>query len=144
MPIFRVKSVKIYTGQKKFTRIYSWRSWQISGMHGISRKGPLQSLLLFLALRPNFQWPRIEWDKNCVWEFWLWPAVFVEVKNSCIPIHLNEDLLWIFLLMRMKILACLITFGKVANFRSNSPKSSPLIKAQNLPKHWAKLVITGF
>ena len=32
MPIFRVKSVKIYTGQKKFTRIYSWRSWQISGM----------------------------------------------------------------------------------------------------------------
>ena len=32
MPIFRVKSVKIYTSQKKFTRIYSWRSWQISGM----------------------------------------------------------------------------------------------------------------
>ena len=32
MPIFRVKSVKIYTGPKKFTRIYSWRSWQISGM----------------------------------------------------------------------------------------------------------------
>ena len=24
LPIFRVKSVKIYTGQKKFTRIYSW------------------------------------------------------------------------------------------------------------------------
>ena len=33
MPIFRVKSVKIYTGQKKFTRRYSWRSWQISGMN---------------------------------------------------------------------------------------------------------------
>ena len=33
LPIFRVKSVKIYTGQKKFTRIYSWRSWQISGMY---------------------------------------------------------------------------------------------------------------
>ena len=32
MPIFRVKCVKIYTGQKKFTRIYSWRPWQISGM----------------------------------------------------------------------------------------------------------------
>ena len=32
LPIFRVKSVKIYTGQKNFTRIYSWRSWQISGM----------------------------------------------------------------------------------------------------------------
>ena len=26
LPIFRVKSVKIYTGQKKFTRISSWRS----------------------------------------------------------------------------------------------------------------------
>ena len=32
MPIFRVKSVKIYTGQKKFTPVYSWLSWQISGM----------------------------------------------------------------------------------------------------------------
>ena len=32
MPIFRVKSVKIYTGQKKFTRICSWGSWQIWGM----------------------------------------------------------------------------------------------------------------
>ena len=32
MPIFRIKCVKIYTCQKKFTRIYSWRSWQISGM----------------------------------------------------------------------------------------------------------------
>ena len=33
LPIFCVKSVKIYTGQKKFTQIYSWRSWQISGMN---------------------------------------------------------------------------------------------------------------
>ena len=32
MPIFRVKFVKIYTGQKKFTWIYSWRLWQIWGM----------------------------------------------------------------------------------------------------------------
>ena len=32
MTIFRVKSVKIYTGQKKFTRVYPWRLWQISGM----------------------------------------------------------------------------------------------------------------
>ena len=32
MPIFCVKSVKIYTGQKKFTRTCSWGSWQISGM----------------------------------------------------------------------------------------------------------------
>ena len=32
MPIICVKSVKNYTGQKKFTRICSWGSWQISGM----------------------------------------------------------------------------------------------------------------
>ena len=32
MPIFRVKSVKIYTGQKKFTRVYPWDPWQIRGM----------------------------------------------------------------------------------------------------------------
>ena len=34
MPIFRVKSVNIYTGQKKFTRIYPWDPWQIWGMPG--------------------------------------------------------------------------------------------------------------
>ena len=39
MPIFRVKSVKIYTGQKKFTRICSWGSWQISGMMPTSHEG---------------------------------------------------------------------------------------------------------
>ena len=32
MPIFRVKSVKIYTGQKKSTRVYPWLPWQIWGM----------------------------------------------------------------------------------------------------------------
>ena len=32
MPIFCVESVKIYTGQKKFTRIYAGDPWQISGM----------------------------------------------------------------------------------------------------------------
>ena len=32
LAIFHVKSVKIYTGQKKFTRIHPWDPWQISGM----------------------------------------------------------------------------------------------------------------
>ena len=32
MPIFCVKSIKIYTGQKKFTRVYPWDLWQIWGM----------------------------------------------------------------------------------------------------------------
>ena len=33
LPIFCVKSVKIYTGQKKFTLEFSWLSWQIWGMY---------------------------------------------------------------------------------------------------------------
>ena len=37
MPNFRVKSVKIYTGQKKFTRVYPWDPWQIWGMHKIPK-----------------------------------------------------------------------------------------------------------
>ena len=32
LPIVCLKSVKIYTSQKNFTRIYSWRSWEIWGM----------------------------------------------------------------------------------------------------------------
>ena len=32
MPIFCIKSVKIYTGPKKFTRVYPWLPWQIWGM----------------------------------------------------------------------------------------------------------------
>ena len=40
MPIFCVKSVKIYIGQKKFTWVYPWRPWQISGM-GLVNKWPL-------------------------------------------------------------------------------------------------------
>ena len=32
LPIFCIKSLKIYTGQKKFTREYPWLPWQIWGM----------------------------------------------------------------------------------------------------------------
>ena len=32
MPIFRIKSVKIYPGQKKITWTCPWRPWKISGM----------------------------------------------------------------------------------------------------------------
>ena len=33
LPNFCVKSEQIYTGQKKFSRIYSWGLWQIWGMN---------------------------------------------------------------------------------------------------------------
>ena len=52
MPIFCVKSVKIYTGQKKFTWVYSWDPWQIWGMgdvwHGWQSCDTLRSQFLFL------------------------------------------------------------------------------------------------
>ena len=53
MPIFCVKSVKIYTGQKKFTRVYSWLSWQIWGMSEIwsrSNAFTVDCWILFLTL----------------------------------------------------------------------------------------------
>ena len=70
MPVFCVKSVKIYTGQKKFTRIYLWRSWQISGMGSGSafygeRVSPWSSLLLVAswgqqAMAPGI--PPLHWS----------------------------------------------------------------------------------
>ena len=45
MPIFCVKSVKIYTGQKKFTRVYPWRLWQISGTCTIAQCFPCTATL---------------------------------------------------------------------------------------------------
>ena len=37
MQIFRIKSVKIYTSQKIFTRVYPWDPWQIWGMDAASQ-----------------------------------------------------------------------------------------------------------
>ena len=46
MPIFCVNSVKINTGQKKFTRIYPWDPWQISGMNKHNKDKPAADILL--------------------------------------------------------------------------------------------------
>ena len=51
LTIFRVKSVKIYTGQKKFTRTCSWGSWQISGMPLWFHTGPFPNPIIFLFSR---------------------------------------------------------------------------------------------
>ena len=37
MPIFRVKSVKIYTGQKNLHWRRQWRQWQLSGMEKMNK-----------------------------------------------------------------------------------------------------------
>ena len=51
MPIFCVKSVKIYTGQKKFTRTPSARPWQIWGMSTAA----LLIFLLILFAKSSYQ-----------------------------------------------------------------------------------------
>ena len=59
MPIFRVKSVKIYTGQKKFTRASLVGSWQIWGMGSIwSEKG-------LSIIRSQSAW-------HSLIEYWTW------------------------------------------------------------------------
>ena len=40
MPIFRVKSVKIYTGQKNLHWRSQWRQWQLSGMSNVLGQYP--------------------------------------------------------------------------------------------------------
>ena len=55
MPIFRVKSLKIYTGQKKFTRASLVGLWQISGMGPLWRSAIIcvRNMLSCSILRLN-------------------------------------------------------------------------------------------
>ena len=55
MPIFCVKSVKIYTRQKKFTREFSWLSWQIWGMH-LPKLTKTERLYFFLHFKKWNKW----------------------------------------------------------------------------------------
>ena len=80
MPIFRVKSVKIYTGQKNLHGRRPWRPWQIWGMHPSSVRASLpwssRSLAFISQLRVSFlaQWK------------WRWLPIFLLDRNlSFIP-----------------------------------------------------------
>ena len=101
MPIFRVKSVKIYTGQKKFTRVYSWLSWQIWGMRidghvkGISfckysEQNTNQIVSPGLRSRP------LDWNKSAVrvfaplQRFDMWGATFYWSSSLLEPILSHE------------------------------------------------------
>ena len=68
LSIFCVKSVKIYTGQKKFTRASSWRSWQISGM-SLSSPFCLRHSCIFIKC-----WFMIDWlpktHRSVPWKIW--------------------------------------------------------------------------
>ena len=61
MPIFCDKSVKIYTGQKEFTRIYPWDPWQIWGMYVLLL--PLFSLFLVISSRNSPSHRSNFWDQ---------------------------------------------------------------------------------
>ena len=74
LPIFCVKSVKIYTGQKKFTRTCSWGSWQISGMRvlqkwpgpgpGMRNNWPSQSCMVDTG-SCYCSWSQCTWHHQC-------------------------------------------------------------------------------
>ena len=74
MTIFRVKSVKIYAGQKKFTWIYLWCSWQIWGIP--HRGGPPLPLYKWII----FAWPP--------------PPLAFDLFRDCPPTLPAEARLW--------------------------------------------------
>ena len=110
MPIFRVKSVKIYTGQKKFTRIYPWDPWQIWGMtkrtaesasqdeetHDhhkcldlcVSQKSPSQVILVITSILQAAH----RFFLNCTFVVhccWCKGNILVHIKNSSLKVWMN-------------------------------------------------------
>ena len=76
LPIFCVESVKIYTGQKQFTRACSWRSWPISGMRPSLVLTPKFNLLPQLITNRKTPFPKSLWEHA-----WINPIRIV-VHNS--------------------------------------------------------------
>ena len=64
MPICRVQSVKIYTGQKKFTRVYPWDPWQIRGMEQITTN---ISFILYRCVCTRYTWRMKKSMKRSGW-----------------------------------------------------------------------------
>ena len=78
MLIFRVKSVKIYTGQKKFTRVYPWDPWQIWGMGQSGQKWGRQ------------KWPILVSGQNFSSNFWKHITLnFTKYECQCNTITFN-------------------------------------------------------
>ena len=100
MPIFCVKSVKIYTGPKKFTRIYSWGSWQIWGMDPDTCQlgNPTSDCMSEWVT----EWFHLFWVVDAVvviyWWYFCWYYCCCDLLMLLIllllwPVHLCEDLL---------------------------------------------------
>ena len=106
MPIFRVKSVKIYTGQKKFTRTPSARPWQVWGMvvsqcfvntkylwlkHFADGNG---SDRLCVPMQTTISWIYANWVGQWPPNWWFWQKVTNILTNNffsqSIQIHCQE------------------------------------------------------
>ena len=98
MPIFRVKSVKIYTGQKKFTRVYSWLSWQIWGMvpsesHMSHNMGTWADASKCIAPRQKIKVPILHvFHNNMYWTVALsrFPVIVFHFMSTLLALHLAE------------------------------------------------------
>ena len=82
MPFFRVKSLKFYTGPKKFTRTPSARPWQISGMH--LQLGMLTPQLLHLIPNNNIYFKSQSSPLYCPTHPWHTPcSTYQQTRPIC-------------------------------------------------------------
>ena len=96
LPIFRVKSVKIYTGQKKFTWEFSWLSWQIWGMVLNRRSMTLFGHICHLLIFFFFYFVRggrilIMWATFWIGDQWLCSFLSVSASLGAPSITLLEE-----------------------------------------------------
>ena len=101
MPIFRVKSVKIYTGQKNFTRICSWGLWQIWGMHKLQRINCVFSFLFYSLSFLNCWTGNYCYLLHMVQMTKLW-YVILEAAEYVSPDSKQELSEWIILLLEVR------------------------------------------
>ena len=108
MPIFRVKSVNLH-GPKKFTRVYSWLSWQIWGMvpsesHMSHNMGTWADASKCIAprqkIKVHFHSPRFsqQYVLNCS---------NIKVSCNCIPFHVNFALHLAIFITLLRLYVCL-------------------------------------
>ena len=86
MPIFRVKSVKIYTGQKNLHWRRQWRQWQLSGMF---RSGSLWAKAPIWKKQKARNLPR-SWRKRQALDLWFVRINFIIALLKSFSIHTEE------------------------------------------------------
>ena len=102
MPIFRVKSVKIYTGPKNLHWRRQWRQWQLSGMPVTrhfnnptpTNKRSKDTFFSMINIAPSHYHletniPQLEWGSDCCWRCiaYKWHPLFPldTTRNTNVP-----------------------------------------------------------